>query len=308
MLRRLAAQLDKRNWQARIKLARTGLPSQSCSNIAFYEDDDCLIRYRKMGQGPSVVFMCDGPATLEVYDELIGALSSRYTVIVFEVPGNGFSVPKPSYRFSFKEANDAVSRFLRTVAGEAAILAFSCGGAYAALDIAARYPGLCSGLVIIQAPSWSEEMKWKQTRNTKGLVTIPFVGQLIFPKMMQPRAPAWYDLVMANTPHVEHFCHCTATAFEQGATFAMPSMFQNYLVGENPPFEKPEQPAIALWGEQDGSHLDTDKSSSCMLAKSVKPIFLQHVGHFPELEDPKGFRSLLDEFASHLGFRKRQHG
>lgn len=296
MLKRLAAYMDKRNWPARIHEARTGSPSQSCSNLAFYEDDDCFIRYRKAGQGQPIVFLCDGPATLEVYDDLIAKLVSHHTVIIFEVPGNGFSVPKPSYSFNFQAMNDIIARFLRTVAGERAILAFSCGGTYAALDIAARYPELCSRLIIIQTPSWSEEMKWKKRRDPQGLISMPVVGQMLFPKMMKARAPAWYDLSMAATPHVEHFCTCTATVFDQGATFALPTMFQNYLVGGEAPFAVPEQPALAVWGNQDASHADTDKTSSLMLAKSVKLVTLDHVGHFPELEDVVGFLALLNKF------------
>ena len=152
--------------------------------------------------------------------------------------------------------------------------------------------------MVISAPSWSEELKWKKRRDPKGLIGTPFLGQMIFPRMMKPRAPMWYDLSMADTPHVQHFCTCTAAAFEHGATFALPTMFQNYLVGEQQPFEIPDQPAIAIWGTQDESHADTDKSSSKTLAKSVQLVTLDHVGHFPELEDVPGFAALVDEFVA----------
>lgn len=296
MMKRLAAQLDKRNWRARIEHTRSGAPSRSCSSLFFYEDDDCFIRYRKAGQGPAVVFLCDGPATLELYDALIANLAPHYTVVAFETPGNGFSVPKPSYSFTFRETNDTVARFLREVAGEQAILAFSCGASYAAVDIATRYPELCSHLVILQAPSWDEALKWKKRRDPRGLISTPFIGQLVFPKMMKPRAPAWYELSMAEGPAIHQFCTCTARAFDDGATFALPTMFQNYLIGDKTPYERPEQPALAIWGEQDASHADTDKASSMNLAKSVNLITLNHVGHFPELEDPAGFTSLLHGF------------
>ena len=296
MLKRLAAQIDKVGWRKRIEWAQSGPAASSCSGIAFYEDDECFIRYRKIGSGPAIVFLCDGPATMEVYDALIEHLSSSYTVIVFETPGNGFSVPKPGFSFDFIPSNDAVARFLRAVVGERAILAFSCGGAYAAVDIASRHPDLCSQLIIIQAPSWEEEMRWKQSRDPRGLISTPFLGQIVFPRMMKPRAPAWYQLSMADTPMVERLCSCTAHAFEQGATFALPTLFQNYLAGESPPFEIAKQPALAIWGLQDDSHAATDKQSSTCLAKHVEVKTLQHVGHFPELEDPAGFRQLLNEF------------
>ncbi len=298
MLRRLAAQLEKRQWRSRIEAVRNGLPASSCAGLSFYEDDTSFIRYRKMGNGPAIVFLCDGPATLEAYDHLFSVLAKSYTVIAFETPGNGFSVAKPGFSFNFQHCNDAVARFLNDVAGEQSILAFSCGGAYAAIDIAGRYPELCSQLVIIQAPSWNEEMRWKKHRDPRGLLSTPFLGQMVFPRMMKPRAPAWYELSMADTPAVKHLCNCTTQAFELGATFALPTLFQNYLIGERQPFDIAPQPTLAIWGMQDGSHVMTDKQSSRSLAKQVQLVKLDHVGHFPELEDPTGFRRLLDEFVS----------
>ncbi len=294
----MAAQLDKRGWRNRIHRARTGPAATSCSHLGFYEDDECFIRFRKSGRGPAIVFLCDGPATLEVYDGLIEQLAPQYTVVAFETPGNGFSVPKAGFRFDFVPCNDAVSRFLKEVAGEQAILAFSCGGAYAAVDIAVRHPELCSKLVIIQAPSWEEEARWKRSRDPHGLVSTPFVGQLLFPMMMKSRAPAWYDLSMAETPLVQTFCRCTQAAFDAGAAFALPTLFQNYLTGAQPPFGVADQPALAIWGLQDGSHASTDKQSSVSMAKSVVVKALEHVGHFPELEDPSGFCRLVEEFAA----------
>lgn len=296
MLSALASKMDKRKWRSRIEWARNGAPSRTCADISFYEDDDCFIRFRKAGSGPAIVFLCDGPATLEVYDDLIATLSSRFTVIAFETPANGFSVAKPSFSFRFRDANDVVARFLRSVAGERAVLAFSCGGAYAAVDIAARYPELVGHLVIIQAPSWTEEMSWKRRRDPRGIVSTPFLGQILFPRMMKSRAPAWYELSMSDTPLVEHFCTCTAAAFADGATFALPTLFQNYLVGEEAPFDAPDAPTLAIWGEQDGSHAETDKESSRSLARSVELVRIGHLGHFPELEDPKGFKALIEGF------------
>ncbi len=297
MLADLAARLESRHWRERIALTRKNWPASSRPDIRFYEDDDCMIRYRKAGKGPAIVFLCDGPATLEVYDDLIDKLRSAFTVIVFETPANGFSIPKPSYNFEFVPTNDSVARFLQVVAGEGAILAFSCGGVYAAVDIAARYPHLCRKLIAIQAPSWDQEMVWKKRRDPKGIVSMPIIGQLMFPRMMKPRAPLWYSMSMADTPLVEHFCNCTQEAFDHGANFALPTLFQKYLTGEEVPFDQPEQPTLAIWGEQDESHAATDKSSSGTLTKNVKLVLLKHVGHFPELEDTKGFATLASQFS-----------
>lgn len=293
MISRLAERIDKRGWRERIRAHRRGYAASSCSGLGFYEDDQCLIRYRKVGRGPAVVFLCDGPATLELYDALIDSLKSDFTVTAFEAPGAGFSVAKGAYSFAFRDANDVIARFLEKTVGHGATLAFSCGGAYAAIDIAHRYPALCSSLVVIQAPSWEQELKWKRRRDSTGLIGTPFLGQWMFPRMMKKRAPDWYKLSMAQGPAVSHFCQCTDIAFDAGAKFPLPTLFQRYLTGDAVPFGNPEQPTLAIWGEQDDSHADTDKTSSLCLARNVELVQLQHVGHFPELEDPGLFVKLL---------------
>lgn len=293
MIKRLAANIDKRNWQARIEFARSGYPASSCSDVHFYEDDECLIRYRQAGRGPKLVLVCDPPATLEVYDQLFDVLTDSFTVIAFEIPGNGFSIPKSGFSFAFLPSNDAIARFLRACVGEGAILAFSCGASFAALDIAARYPALCESLVLMQAPSWQEEQKWKKGRDSTGIIGVPFVGQLLFPRMMVKRAPDWFELCMGVPEVVAHCSTCAAAAFRHGAAFSLPSMFQSYLAGDKTPFERPEQPATVLWGLMDKSHALTDKASSRELAKNVNLVTFENVGHFPELENPRQFKGAL---------------
>lgn len=295
-MKRLGAQIDILGWRGRMSRAKEGWAARTRADIAFYEDDNALIRYRMQGTGAALVFMADGPATLELYDDLLRAAAADFRVVVFEPPGNGFSVPKGGYDFTFQAANDGVARFLEMVAGPRSILAFSCGGAYSAIDVAGRHPHLVRALVVIQAPSWAEEMRWKQRRDPTGRLAKPVLSQLLFPRMMVPRAPAWYDLVLGNRQLVPHFCACTAEAFGHGATFALPTLFQSYLTEAPPPLARPRQPTLVVWGDKDGSHAETDKTSSRQLADTVEIEVLDHVGHFPELEAPEDFLDLTRAF------------
>jgi hypothetical protein len=99
-------------------------------------------------------------------------------VVVFEVPGFGFSMPQFGFRFDFLDANDVAVEFLRRLDLGPYVLAFPCVSAYAAIDIANRATELVSGVVILQAPSWEEEVKWKHGRDRQGILSKPIVGQL----------------------------------------------------------------------------------------------------------------------------------
>lgn len=283
----LASSIDKIGWRNRLKDVRAGWPSKSKPDIRFYDGSDVQIRYREHGTGAPIVFAADPPVTLELYDELLEVFSKRFRVIAFELPGMGFSAVRGKFDFSFEPLNDSIAEFLGAVAGRPAILAFSCGAGLGAVDIARRFPQHVSHLVIIQTPSWSEEIKWKSGRDPQNILRRPFLGQLAMLRMKKSRAPMWLSLSMGPThKKLPQFCSCAAETLDRKAGWAMASAFQLYLADDRGDLLPARQPAIAMWGSQDGSHLQTNKSSSAALADKVKIVEFSDLGHFPELEDP----------------------
>src|ERR1700730_2818448 len=120
--------------------------------IASLQLPDTLIRYRMVGDGPqTVVLAADPPVVIEQYDELIQCLEENFRVIVFEIPGFGFSLPRSGFRFDFAAMNNLVADFLRRLAVGPYLLVFPCVSAYGAIDIAARFPSLVSGVEVVAA-------------------------------------------------------------------------------------------------------------------------------------------------------------
>ena len=73
--------------------------------IANLQLSTTLIRYRMVGDGPqTLVLAADPPVVIEQYDELIQCLKDDFRVIVFELPGFGFSLPRSGFRFDFAKA------------------------------------------------------------------------------------------------------------------------------------------------------------------------------------------------------------
>jgi pimeloyl-ACP methyl ester carboxylesterase len=295
----LATSIDRIGWRKRLRDVRTGWPATSRPDIHFYDGSDVQIRYRERGTGTPLVFAADPPVTLELYDELLEVFSRRFRVIAFELPGMGFSAVRGGFDFSFESVNDSIAEFLCAVAGQPAILAFSCGAGLGAVDIARRYPPRVSRLVIIQTPSWSEEIKWKNGRDPQKILRRPFLGQLAMLRMKKRRAPLWLSLSMGPTNRkLLQFCSCAAETLERKAGWTMASAFQLYLPDDRRDLPPAPQPAIALWGAQDGSHLQTNKLSSIALADRVQFVEFSDLGHFPELEDPARVFEHVARFAA----------
>ncbi|MFA5940067.1 MAG: alpha/beta hydrolase [Sinimarinibacterium sp.] len=268
--------------------------ARSRPDVRFMELPDCTIRYREAGTlGPCIVLCADPPVPLEVYDALIERLARDYRVIVFELPAFGFSLPRASLQLNLPAASATVERFLRQLDRGPYLLAFSCVPAYVALWIAARTPELVSGLVVIQAPHWSEELLWKARRDPRGILARPWLGQVLLKLLRRRRAGAWYRLAVGQRQFVAPFTAETEHAFAHGACFSLASAFQQFLVAEAPAIAPPSQPALVVWGGADRSHADTDKDSIRRHLPQARIVHFDSAGHFPELEAPDRFVDAL---------------
>lgn len=285
MLRDLGLKLD--TWHGRTAMARfkNGWPAHASPDVGFYRTPLTQYRYRVVGSGPTLVFAADPPMSLENYDGLIEAFSPYFRVIVFELPAMGFSAVSSDYRFDFYQTNDDVARFLADVAGEGAILAFSCVAGLCAVDLACRRPELVSRLALIQTTDVAGFAVWKARRDPQGILAKPIIGQLAMKQMAPKRMPAWYRLSVGRKEMIDALVACACRSFEHGAMWSLASAYQVYM---DPSIRlgRPKQPALAFWGQADRSHPAEHVDSPKRLADHVDMIVYPDLGHTPELEDP----------------------
>jgi pimeloyl-ACP methyl ester carboxylesterase len=259
---------------------------------------EALIRYRVVGKGPqTLVLATDAPIVIEQYDELLKLLETDFRVIVFEIPGFGFSMPRLGFSFEFKRLNNLVTRFLKSLNFGPYILAFPCVAAYGAIDIANRYPDLVSGVVLLQTPVWSEQIKWKYGLDTRGLLSRPIIGQLGLHLLKRKSASQWLASAISQRDRIPHFVDNSGSALAHGACFCLASAFQFYLTDVAPTLEPIRQASLIIWGESDNSHYHTDKASSQLYCPQARDVRFQHAGHFPELEEPEMFSNEIKAWA-----------
>jgi len=110
-LAKLATRLDTLGARRRLRRFRTGWPARTSDDVRFYQSPKVQYRYRERGAGPTIVFTVDPPATLELYDDLLALFATRFRVLAVELPAMGFSAPRGSYRFGWRETNDDLGLF-----------------------------------------------------------------------------------------------------------------------------------------------------------------------------------------------------
>ncbi len=273
--------------------------AQTRPGMHFLEVPTATLRVRIAGCGSTpIVFVTDGLHVIEHYDTLFRLLSPYLRVVCFEAPGIGFSRPKRGFRFTREAQVRTVVDLLSTVALGPCVLAFSCAAVYVALKVATEHPHLVEKLLLIQAPSWREEVQWvKRSIDPKRVLTTPVVGQVVLALQNQSFvARQWYRVALDTPEFMTTFLHPCQQAFDHGASFCLSSLLQGLFSREEPPFSSPRHPALVLWGGSDRSHRHTDKYSILRSVPGAITTAFATAGHFPELEEPQRFLETLRDF------------
>lgn len=296
LLTGVGALIDTWGGTARMARFRTGWAATATPQVKFHRTAKVQYRYLEAGSGRTIVFTCDPPMTIEVYGPLVAAFSPHFRVIVVELPAMGFSATTADYTFGFRETNDDLATFLRAVAGEGSIFAFSCVASLAALDIAGRMPELASHLALLQAGGSEAFAIWKAGRDPKGVLARPIVGQLAMARLAPKRMPQWYGLSVGRREQIPQFCACAERSFTHGAMWSLASAYQIYMVRQAE-LPRPAQPILSIWGAADRSHPAGNEHSLARLYEGVRTVTFDDLGHTPELEAPDLVLAAILDFA-----------
>jgi pimeloyl-ACP methyl ester carboxylesterase len=263
----------------------SGYASRSRDGIKFMDLGTSVIRYRVAGQGkPVIVFETDPPIVIEHYDYLIGLLAKDYTVVVFEPPGFGFSVPSMRLDYRYRTLVSLTERFLEKLTLGPVTFVAPCVLGYGGIGLAQKRPDLVSHLVLSQVPGWEEMLKWKAGRDPKGLLSKPVLSQLLLKALKRKRTPVWFEKALGDSALVAPFNDIAQAAYKHGATFNLASGFQRLLTGPSPLPASMNTKTLFLWGDKDSSHCNTCKGSSMEMIPHAQQVKLADAGHFPELE------------------------
>lgn len=225
----------------------------------FIDLPQATVRVRAEGQGRlTVVFVADPPNVIEHYDTLFELLSPWARVVCLETPGFGFSIPKRAFTLTLPEYAQTVVDLLTALKADACVLAFSCVSAYKALRVAADYAVLVSHLLLMQAPVWSEQVKWSRLVDRKGVIATFYVGLPFMAWRKRWVIRPWYRAALPKITPVAPFVEPARKAFEGGASFSLASLFQRWFSAKEPSFAPVTQPS-ALGDERSLASSDKQK-------------------------------------------------
>jgi len=272
------------------EMRKRGLASRP--ECDFFEHELSFVRRRIIksdDKKPTLAIIPDGPATIESYDAFIDALKDRFTIIILELPGFGFSFPKSPAALRFEDSAQILCEALADCVEDNAILVGPCVQGLVAARMAEINPKVCSGLIICQTGDFAAEQKWSGgALDPKGLLKSPFVGQIGFRLHREESTIDWWSAFAAGPKlDIERFQTEARKMQQSGCCYALASQVQAWMDNDNDREMAPPVPTAIIWGLADKSHVNTDRRSIFRYAPDASYQEIDDLGHFPDLEDPE---------------------
>jgi pimeloyl-ACP methyl ester carboxylesterase len=245
---------------------------------------------------PCVILVPDGPNVIAHYEALIGLLSARLRVVVFDMPGFGQSLPDAAYGHSLGDGARAVLGVMDALQIERATLAFSCANGFYALAAARLAPQRVTQLILSQTPSLEAMQGWVN-RIIPWPLKMPVIGQLAGWALRRKAALGWYRLALPRGADAAPFQGKARMALAGGGCFCLAGVVQG-LGRELPALQAGalgdmKVPCTLVWGTQDRSHRPEAAHSLAAYLPHATQLEFEDCGHFPDVEQAARFAQLV---------------
>src|SRR5262245_45229466 len=154
----LDSALSRRKWK-RVRNSPSGGGADGAPRYVALSDT--VIRVKMSGRGEhTIIITPDPPNVIEHYDGLFRAFADVARIVCFEMPGFGYSVAGPGYRFGIHDVGRVTVELIESLKINSCILAFPCVAGLAAVSVARSRPELVSSIVSVQTGSWEQQLRW----------------------------------------------------------------------------------------------------------------------------------------------------
>ncbi|RYZ55916.1 MAG: alpha/beta hydrolase [Sphingobacteriales bacterium] len=252
------------------------------------------LHFRKSGEGPVVMLLHGFPSNGQLWEDTGNRLSSRFTVIIPDIPGSGSSTLDKE-DVSLEDMAHALKEICVSAGIEKLVVVGHSMGGYISLAFHELFPDLVAGLSLVHSSASADNDEKKETRR-KSIRLIenggkrPFVEQMI---------PALFDEGFAReNPGL------VKRQIAEGMQLSERSMVAFYKAMINRPDRTSNLPGATIpvqWiiGESDKVIPVSTAMEQCQLASVNFVSVYQNTGHMSMLEKPDTLYGDLEKFIEH---------
>jgi len=261
------------------------------------------VGFRRGGSGEPILLIHGLAGSSRTWDAVIPELSTQYDVIAPDLLGHGESA-KPLGDYSLGAYASGLRDFLSVLdVPSVTIVGHSFGGGVA-MQLAYQHPHLVDRLVLVGSGGLGREVSWLLR-----VLTLPgaeYVMPIAFPKPIVDRATeVGRHLGRRNirSPKLAEMWRAYAslagaqnrTAFVRTMRGVIDPMGQ-MVNARDRLYLAAHIPTLIVWGDQDGIIPVSHAHEAHELIADSRLEILEGVGHFPHVEAPERFNSVLLDF------------
>jgi pimeloyl-ACP methyl ester carboxylesterase len=259
--------------------------------------DGVEVYYKDEGSGPAILLVHGSASTLTTYDDVSPILRKRYRVIRYDVPGQGLSGTVSDAVATLDPADIAAGLLERLKVSKVTAVGVSSGGTLC-IYLAAKYPELVERLVLANTPADPVDTSrmhqpqdfldvQREARQTHfqsqrfwDLFLDFFSGE---PARMTPRIRREFYDFNRRTPDPNELALVAKVSDHARAAEAM---------------SRVRAPTLLVWGARDAllTPPSADVLAGYLTETSVSKLILPDVGHFPPLEVPARFATIVASY------------
>ncbi|WBQ13149.1 alpha/beta fold hydrolase [Hyphomonadaceae bacterium BL14] len=267
---------------------------RSASDMMDVEGARLHVRVDGPDAGPALIMIHGFGSSLHTWDDWAAALSDRYRVVRFDLPGSGLSPPDPTGRYDDARAFELLLGLMaRLGIGEAAIIGNSVGGRIA-WSFASAHPDRVSRLVLV-APDGFASLGFEYGEAPE-IGAVTHAMRVILPRFLVKMNldQSYSDPGKLEADVVTRY-HALLRA--PGARLALiQRMEQTILTDPLPRLRALQTPVLLLWGEDDRLIPMSNAQDYLGALPDAQLTALPGVGHLPQEEAPDMSLVSVDAF------------
>ena len=278
------------------------------SHVSIHGHD---VSYRRGGEGETVLLLHGLAGSSRTWRAVVPDLARTHDVIAPDLLGHGESA-KPMGDYSLGAFASGMRDFLAALdVPSATIVGHSFGGGVA-MQLAYQHPELCDRLVLVSSGGLGREVSWLLR-----LLTLPGAEQLMplmFPRVVADRgagvgrllgrvglnsprfAEMWRAYAsLAGAENRKAFVRTIRGVIEPGGQ-TVSALDRLYLAAH--------VPTLIVWGNRDDIIPVEHAAAAHEAIPGSRLAVLAGVGHFPHVEAPERFLSVLIDFLGETDSRQ----
>lgn len=262
------------------------------------------IRYVEAGSGTPLLLLHGLGNSSLVWHKVIAPLAQHARVLAIDLPGHGFS-DIPTKRYTTADAAAFLSGFMDALRLDRATIVGNSLGGSVAMETALVHPQRVSGLVLVDSAGLGREIAWFLRFGSIKRLGEYFERPTL--KHMQAMARA----LMYDPSKIDQELLLDMARF-RGRPGATPFMLELLRYGVTPFGQRRHiqrthllhtltSPLLVLWGKQDRLFpaWHGERAARSRPPHSSLHLF-EHCGHWPELEHPAEFTTVVAAFLKAL--------